>query len=346
MTGAQTSADGGQEGRTRVAVIGAGRWGEHHTRAFSSHPDAELCAVVARHLDRAENRASRWGGRPYTSIEDMFSVESPDLVTLSLPNEEHFHATLEVIEASVPLLAEKPLVFSVREADALLGPAEAEQLFFAINFNHRYAEPVRRAHDLVQAGQLGDLVFATWRFGGEAGSSSHPHANLIETQCHGFDMLEFLCGPIKSVMAQMTNKTRGVYTTLAVALEFSNGAVGSMVGSYDSSYAYPSTHFLELNGTEGRALVEDTVKRLTFSRAGNETREVWEPGYFNDFDREFHRTFDKHADALLMSLRSGQPPPVPARAGRRAIELAEAVIRSFEGGERVSVNHAVRPPPI
>ena len=337
MTGAQTSAGGAQEGRTRVAVIGAGRWGEQHTRVFSSHPDAELCAVVARHLDRAETRASRWGGRPYTSIEDMLSAESPDLVTLSLPNEEHFDATLKVIEAGVPLLAEKPLVFSVQEADALLGPAEAEQLFFAINFNHRYAEPVRRAHDLVQAGQLGDLVFATWRFGGEAGSSSHPHANLIETQCHGFDMLEFLCGPIKSVMAQMTNKTHGVYTTLAVALEFANGAVGSMVGSYDSSYAYPSTHFLELNGTEGRALVEDTVKRLTFSRAGNETREVWEAGYFNDFDREFHRTFDKHADALLMSLRSGQPPPVPARAGRRAIELAEAVIRSFEGGERVSV---------
>ena len=247
MTGAQTSAGGAREGRTRVAVIGAGRWGEQHTRVFSSHPDAELCAVVARHLDRAETRASRWGGRPYTSIEDMLSAESPDLVTLSLPNEEHFDATLKVIEAGVPLLAEKPLVFSVQEADALLGPAEAEQLFFAINFNHRYAEPVRRAHDMVQAGQLGDLVFATWRFGGEAGSSSHPHANLIETQCHGFDMLEFLCGPIKSVMAQMTNKTHGVYTTLAVALEFANGAVGSMVGSYDSSYAYPVDAFL---GTE------------------------------------------------------------------------------------------------
>ena len=30
-----------------------------------------------------------------------------------------------------------------------------------------------------------------------------PHANLIETQCHGFAMLEHLCGPIVSVAAQM-----------------------------------------------------------------------------------------------------------------------------------------------
>ena len=103
---------------------------------------------------------------------------------------------------------------------------------------------------------------------GRPGTSRHPHANLIETQCHGLDMLEFLCGPIASVMAQMTNKTQGSYTTLAVALEFANGAVGSMVGSYDSSYAYPLTHLVEVNGTAGRVLIEDTVKPFTISRAG------------------------------------------------------------------------------
>jgi hypothetical protein len=52
-------------------------------------------------------------------------------------------------------------------------------------------------------------------------------------------------------MAQMTDGTRGVHTTLAVALEFAGGAVGSLVGSYDSSYAYPDTHLLEVNGTHG-----------------------------------------------------------------------------------------------
>jgi len=82
-------------------------------------------------------------------------------------------------------------------------------------------------------------------------------------------------------------------------------------------------------------VVEDTVRRFTLCRAGDETRQVWEAGYFNDVDREFDRTFDKHADALLAALRSGAPPPVPASAGRRAVELAEAIIRSFEGGRRV-----------
>jgi predicted dehydrogenase len=267
----------------------------------------------------------------------MLRHEQPDLVSLSLPDEAHFQATMEVIEAGVPLLAEKPLVFDLGEADALIAAARRRDLFFAINFNHRYAEPVRRVKAAVDSGEFGELVFATWRFGGEPGTSAHPHANLIETQCHGLDMLEHVAGPIASVMAQMTATTPGVYSTLAVALQFASGPVGTLVGSYDSSYAYPATHLLEVNGTRARALVVDTVARLELSRAGDETREVWEAGYFNDVDREFHRTFDKHVDDLLRALRAGEPPPIHATAGRRALELAHRIIESFQTGRRIDV---------
>jgi myo-inositol 2-dehydrogenase / D-chiro-inositol 1-dehydrogenase len=191
--------------------------------------------------------------------------------------------------------------------------------------------------EVIRAGGLGELVFATWRFGGEPGTSSHPHANLIETQCHGLDMLEYLCGPIDSVTAQMTDKTGRGYSTLVVTLHFANGAVGSLVGSYDSSYAYPATYWLELNGTSGRILVEDTVRRYTFTQAGSEVSSVWQAGYFNDADRGFHRTFDKHVDDLLPAFRNAQAPPIHARAGRRALAVALAIIDSFETGTRVDV---------
>lgn len=321
----------------KVAVVGAGEWGQQHARVFASRPDTELCAVAARHADRATQRAAEWGIRGYTSVTEMIKAEQPDLVSLSLPNEEHFDATMEVIEAGVPLLAEKPLVFDLAQADELLAAAAKRDLFFAINFNHRYAEPVRRARDAIAADDLGLVTFATWRFGGDAGtgSLSHPHANLIETQCHGLDMLEYLCGPISSVMAQLTDVTGHGYSTLAVALSFASGAVGGLLGSYDSSYAYPDTHYLEINGTAGRIQVADTVKRYTFSRAGEETRQVWEAGYFNDTDRGFRATFDKHVDALVTALREGAPPPVHASAGRRALELAYAIVSSYETGTRV-----------
>jgi myo-inositol 2-dehydrogenase / D-chiro-inositol 1-dehydrogenase len=321
----------------RVAVVGTGGWwGLQHGQVFADRPDADLVAVVGRHPDRTGARAALFGVPAYVDIGEMLEREQPDLVSLCLPNEAHFEPTLRVIRAGVPLLVEKPLVFSIEEAVTLIEEAAARELFFAINFNHRYARPVRLAAEAIDRGELGDLVFATWRFGGEAGTGTHPHANLIETQCHGFDLLEHLCGPIDSVMAQMTGPSGTGWTTVAVALHFASGAVGSLLGTYDSSYAYPGTHVLELNGVRGRVLVEDTVRRFTLHHAGDEVGRVWQAGYFNDTDRAFHATFDRHLDALLPALRGGGPPPVPATAGRRALELAYATIRSFATGARVA----------
>jgi myo-inositol 2-dehydrogenase / D-chiro-inositol 1-dehydrogenase len=262
---------------------------------------------------------------------------TPELVSLCLPNEGHFDTTLRVIEAGYPLLVEKPLVFDLDEADRLIEEAGRRDLFFAINFNHRYARPVQMAHKAITSGSLGDISFATWRFGGEVGTSAHVHANLIETQCHGFDMLEHLCGPIAAVSAHMAQPTEKGFTTLAVAVTFASGAVGALVGSYDSSYAYPETHYVEVNGSAGRIQIVDTVKRFIHSRPGNELREVWEAGYFNDRDRDFDHLFELHLDEIVSAFRRGEPPPIHARAGRRALLLAHACIRSFEEHREVSV---------
>ena len=105
---------------------------------------------------------------------------------------------------------------SARPTDSCAAAADRD-LFFAINFNHRYARPVELARAAIDAGALGQITFATWRFGGEVGTSTNPYANLIETQCHGFDMLEHLCGPIGSVERTLNDPIGHGLTTLAVA---------------------------------------------------------------------------------------------------------------------------------
>jgi myo-inositol 2-dehydrogenase/D-chiro-inositol 1-dehydrogenase len=323
--------------RLKIALIGAGGWGRQHARIFQERPDVEFCAIAGRTLERTEARAREYGVRAYTDIGAMLETERPDLVSVCLPNEGHFAPTLQVIEAGFPLLVEKPLVFDLAEADTLLNEAADRNLFFAINFNHRYAKPVQMARQAIEDGRLGDIVFATWRFGGEGGAG-HPFGNLIETQCHGFDMLEYLCGPIKTIMAEMSDRDgTGNFQDMAISLKFASGAIGSLVGSYNSSYAYTDTHRVEINGTKGRVLIEDTVRRFSFQKNGSETAEVWQAGYFNDHDREFQHTFDAYMDALLNAFKQGQPPPIPATAGRRALRLALAAIESFQTGTRIRV---------
>ncbi len=323
--------------RLRVAVVGTGGWGEEHARIFSRRPDTELVGVVGRDPGRTASRATAFGTTPFTDLDEMLAKAQPDMVTVCLPNEAHFEPTLHLLRAGVPLLVEKPLVFDLEEADTLLMEAKRRNVFFAINFNHRFAEAVQRAKRVIADGEIGDPVFATWRFGGEANHGTSRHANLIETQCHGFDMLEHLVAPIASVSAHMTDMTYGDWSTIALALDFEGGAVGTMLGSYDSSYAYPDAQLVEVNGTKGRLVIHDTVRQLSIHRMGDETASVWRAGYFHDEARQFHQTFDRHVDALLAAFRAGEEPPVPAIAGRRALQLAHAAIRSHETGMRVEV---------
>ena len=189
----------------------------------------------------------------------------------------------------------------------------------------------------IDAGQLGELVFATWRFGGEGGWGGHPQANLIETQCHGFDMLEHLCGPIASLAAEMTDVTGVGFSTMALSLKFANGAVGSLVGSYDSSYAYPETHRLEINGTDGRILIDDTVKQLPVSprRGGNRARSG---------KPVTSTTWIANSTAPLIDTSKRCSTPSSAMPSRRCmlapviarVALAWAAIESHESGRRVS----------
>ena len=322
--------------KLKIALVGTGGWARQHARILAGRKDVEFCGIVGRNAQRTEARAAEFETRPYLSIEAMLDAENPDLVCVCLPNQHHFEVTLQLLQADVALLVEKPLVFDLEQARQLLEAARERELFFAINFNHRYARPLQMARAAIEAGELGDSTFASWRFGGE-GQQDHPHANLIETQCHGFDQLEWLCGPIISIMAQMSDRAGHGFSTMSLALEWENGAVGNLLGSYDSSYAYRDTHRLEINGTRGRVIVSDTVREFQFQRAGDPTARVWQAGYFDDTARSFEQTFDAHMDAILAALRAGEEPPIHASAGWRALQLAHAAIQSHQSGRRVRI---------
>ena len=95
-----------------------------------------------------------------------------------------------------------------------------------------------------------------------------------------------------------------------------------------------------MSGTRGRLLIEDTVRRYTFTPTTARRPRSGRPDTSTTATAASTRTFDKHVDALLAAFKAGQPPPVHAQAGRRALELALASIESFRAGRRVVVSTA------
>jgi predicted dehydrogenase len=94
-------------------VVGAGTWGEQHARVFAGRTDTELVGIIGRTPERTERRAAAYGTTAYTNLDEMLASAKPDLVTTSLPNEALFAPALQLIRHGVPLLVEKPLVFSL-----------------------------------------------------------------------------------------------------------------------------------------------------------------------------------------------------------------------------------------
>ena len=317
--------------KIKVALIGTGNWSLQHCRILSQSPQVEFCGILGRNKERTKNRAKLYDVPYYIDFKELIKNQKPDLINISLPNEHHYDMTMKVIKSNTPLFVEKPLVFKMSEANKLLSEAKKRNLFFGINFNWHYSTPVKKAIKAIKNNQLGEINFITWRFGGGGGGKNlDPNGNLIETQCHGFDMLEYLNGPIKSVHSFMTDKTKKGFSTMVVSMNFKNKSIGSLLGSYDTSYQYPNSHYVEINGTKGRILIEDQVQKYTFNKKDSETAEVWKAGFFNDYEREFLRTFDEHYKEVINNFIKGKGPPIHAKAGKRALELALASIKSFK----------------
>ena len=325
--------------KVKVAVVGCGGWGYNHARAYYENRLSTLCAVVGRTEERTKARAEQFHVPYYLDVEEMLAHEKPDFVSLCLPALDTFGTTMKVIRAGVPLLVEKPLAYELNEAETMIAEAEKRGLFMGIDFNQRFSIPAQLAKKASEEGKLGDLNYAVWRFGhGWAPKMAHPHANLIEAQCHGMNFLEAFCGPIESVMAEMTDKSgKGGYSTFILTLRFKSGALGSLISTVDASFDYPLCQTIELNGSRGRVLIEDNAQKYTYQAIDSPLSESWSPAFFMDNERCFSRNTDRLIDATLHAFLRGETPPTPAVEGLRALKLAYCAIESYEKGVRITV---------
>ncbi|WP_148411222.1 Gfo/Idh/MocA family protein [Murimonas intestini] len=323
--------------KIRVGIIGAGVWGYQHARAFSERNDVEIVGIVGRTEEKTRKRAREFNVPYFLNIQNMLKEGKPDLVDVCLPGQQTFKPLKQLLEAGVPVMTEKPLTYNMEEARELVRIAENKKLFFAIDFNHSCSEAVGMAKRDIEEGRLGEVIFAEWHFA-QAGEfpMSHPYLAIIEAQCHGLDMMEYLCGPISSVSADMTDMTgKGSYTTFSLSLRFKAGGVGTFLGSFDSSDNYDCVQEVRINGTKGTISIKNNTRKYIFQEKNSKIANVWKPGIFDDNGGCFGKNIDRHIDKMLEAFKKGDRPPIPAERGLRALETAWAAISAFESGRRI-----------
>ncbi|EDX76289.1 Homoserine dehydrogenase, NAD binding domain family [Coleofasciculus chthonoplastes PCC 7420] len=149
--------------KTKIAVLGAGRWGTHLVRNFASHPDAQLVAVVDSSRERLTQLKERLNLNDNVVLADNWqSIRSQiecDAVVIATPAVTHYSLIQDALQQGFHVLAEKPLTLDAAECQQLSDLARQQQRQLMVDHTYLFHPAVEQGKAVVQSGCLGELRY-------------------------------------------------------------------------------------------------------------------------------------------------------------------------------------------
>jgi predicted dehydrogenase len=225
----------------RVLVIGAGKMGGAHARAFSTIPEVEVVAIASRGGERAARLAAELGvrhaGPDWRALADR---TGPDACVIAVAHELTAAVTAEAIARGLHVLAEKPVAFSAAGVEALAAAAEREGVVAMAAMNRRYYPGVTAAIETVRyhGGVRGVTAFASdpvqpFRAEGRYASAVYDHWMVANT-LHVIDLCRLAGGEVARVDGHVRVDAASGEATVVATLAFAGGPLGSFVRHPDA----------------------------------------------------------------------------------------------------------------
>jgi predicted dehydrogenase len=325
----------------RIGVIGMRGIGNTHAEVYRGDPLAELVGVCDIVPERAEESAARWGVLAYYSVADLLREAKPDAVSVTTGGFEngswHYEPVMECLRAGVHVLCEKPISNNIEHAREMVRTARESGRYFGINLNHRFVPPAERARRWVDEGKLGELLLINMTMWIDNPNENSPWFHLRALHPHSLDIMRYFCGDVRRVHAfanhaRLPNGERRVcWSNAQVNLEFENGVVGHLTGSYDAAPRH-NLERCEVMGTEGRFVLDNCFEELTlYPRRGEELTVVRNSimGGVSSFNATFQRRIHRWLEQVTQGVPSEQI-EASGEEGLKVQEIIEAAIRSIE----------------
>jgi predicted dehydrogenase len=326
-----------------VAIVGMGGIGNRHAGIYQKHPDCKLVAVCDAIPEKAEQAAQTYGCRAFTSVEAMLDgLSGIDIASVCTAGEEngshHYAPTMELLGAGIPVLGEKPISNKIPEAQEMVALAREKNIRYGINLNHRFTPAARRAREWVEAGRLGELNIANMTMWINNPNESAPHFHMRALHPHSIDVMRYFCGDVARVQAFFKKgKGRKIWSNVQVNMQFENGVIGHLTGSYDAGGSY-GLETLEVVGSEARFVLHEACEHLEFYP--RHSRQVETYAYLGGM-MHFIETFESRINRWVeQNLQQVAPDQIDG-SGEDALKsqlIIEAAIESWDTGQVVSLS--------
>jgi UDP-N-acetylglucosamine 3-dehydrogenase len=318
----------------KVAVVGVGNIGKIHCRYYSQNPNVELVAVCDLIEERAQAMADLHGTKAYTDMNVMLENEEIDIVSIATAGEEnggdHYLPAITAIEAGKDVLVEKPISNNIDQAREMIRLAAERNVRLVSNLNHRFVPAAYKGKELIQKGELGELLFLNMKLTIQNPNETSPWFHLRALHPHSIDVLRYFAGDIKRVQAFMTKAPgREIWSTASINLEFASGAVGHLTGSYDMAVRHP-IEFCEVAGNKGRFTIDNVYENFTFYPHESDELILLRNSIMTGVG-SFDETFKNRLDHFVKQVVDGVAPSEMEASGADALagqEVIEAAIRS------------------
>jgi predicted dehydrogenase len=166
--------------RARAAVVGLGRHGQRHLKAYenlASAEGAEVVAVCDVRLDYVQAALDQYSGaRGYTDWREMLAKEKPDILSVVTNGPTHAPITIAAARAGVGrILCEKPMATSVRDAREMIRVCREQGTRLSVAHTRRWVLGYQQLREVFAQGVIGKLCHFSFILGGGlfAGNGTH-----------------------------------------------------------------------------------------------------------------------------------------------------------------------------
>ena len=295
----------------RFSILGAARIAKPALiDPLAENPDAILVAIGASTRERALEYAMTHAIPHAGTYEDVIARDDVDVVYIALPPAGHCEWSLKALAAGKHVFLEKPATVNEADARTLVDAANKAGKRLIEAFHYRWHPLFRRAVDIVQSGQLGELVSGEAEFSVPIvrnarefrWQASQGGGALADLGCYPVSWLRHLAGAEPLVTAAHQDlEPDGVDRRTTAHFSFPTGLEADVICDMDPEGGRKPPR-LELVGTRGRLDIDNPLApqygaELILTIDGQETRET--------FPRR--PTFAYQFDGVVDAIQTGKP---------------------------------------
>ena len=333
----------------KIGLVGCGRIAPRHVDAIDGTDGMELAATCDIKIDRAKEIADPCGIPSFDRMQAMLDEVDLDCAVVCTPSGMHARQGIRAARAGKHVILEKPMCTTLEHADELIRACDDARIRLFVVKQNRLNPPIRLLKRAVDKGRFGQLYSAnvtvrwtrpqayydqdkwrgTWEFDGGA---------FMNQASHYIDLLQWLMGPVESVVSHTATLARQIETedTGAAIVRFRNGAIGVVdvtMLTYPRNLEGSITIIGETGTVKIGGVAVNKVETWDFAEYDDDDRALQEASYeTGSVYGPGHRGYYSNVARVL----AGEAEPqTDGRDGRKSLELILGMYKSAREGRAV-----------